>query len=215
MPSVSLAVGNIVTFRIWCTDAEQASVNTLRYQVISQTGSGGTLLQAATAFDAGISAIMTTLLNNNAEYKGVQAYVNQVPLPAPAVSTTGTGFGTGGANAMSRQTAGLIGWKTNFAGPAFRGRMYIPFPSTSEDAVGGVPSTVYTTDLDNFATALISFGTVGSGGNTSTLQFVIAHTVGKSGIRPAPSVIASGAGTGKWATQKRRGSYGRANSSPI
>ncbi len=108
---------------------------------------------------------------------------------------------------MGRQLCGMISWRTLFAGPANRGRTFFPFPCTDEDSVGGVPTIAYETILNNIATALAGPIAFGAGGMA---VLGVYHRVSRT-----TSPIDDWTIQRKFATQKRRGSYGRANVSPI
>lgn len=208
-------IGDVVTVRVWASQGPQAAVNTFHYRVSETTGLGADLEAWAEAFDAVIAPLMKPILNNNAVYNGVQAYVNQLPMPLPQSATTNAGAGTGGGVAMSTQTSGLSQWVTAFAGPAGRGRTYWPFPSATDDAGAGVPSTSYLTAVFNAAAAVFEFGTVTEGSSTSTGVLVLKHGRNKAGVTPTPSPIMNFTVVPQWATQKRRGFFGRVNRSPI
>lgn len=207
--------GNIITLRAWCSQGNQASVNTFHYLAGATSGLGVTTEEIAIEFDALISTDMKSLLNNVATYNGVQCYVNQVPLPLPQEATAGAGSGIGGATSLPPQSCGLTEWETAFAGPANRGRTYWPFPSTTEDSTGGIPGAGYQTLLATLAGLIIAHNTFGTGGNTSAVSLVIKHGKNKAGIIPAPTPIVNASTIGKWATQKRRSAFGRPNVSPI
>jgi hypothetical protein len=208
-------VGNILTLRAWCTQGNQASVNTFHYRVDASSGLGCTTGEIADEFSTLIGTTMKGLLNNVAFYNGVQCYVNQLPLPLPQDSTLSSGQGTGGATSLPPQSCGLTEWDTNFAGPANRGRTYWPFPSTAEDSTGGVPGASYISVLATFGGLLITHTLFGTLGNTCNVTFVLKHGKNKAGTIPAPSPIVNSTAIAKWATQKRRSAFGRPNVSPV
>lgn len=213
--STFVLANNVISFRTWAVDNEQAAVCTVNWLCSGIAGTGGTLTQAAVAFDAAIAAAWKGVMNSGAEYRGVQAYLNVIPLPAFATGNANAGAGTLTGNAMARQATGLLRWTTLNAGPAFRGRLYLPFPSVGIDDPGGVPANTYIAAGNVVGADMLGFTTFGSGGNTSTGYCVLLHRKNKAGVVPAPTQIVLGACQPKWATQKRRGSYGRPNSSPI
>lgn len=216
MPGPALLVNDVITFRVWSAVAEQAAVNTFHYQVVGVTGAGADLSDAAGAFDSLIASSYKLLLQNNAQYRGVQAYVNHLPLPQAQISIVNAGAGTGGTVGQSRQTCGLSKWLTDFAGPAYRGRTYWPFPPTADDSGIGVPSAPYVVDLQTITVLMFLFFTIpGTVSGSVSIRMVLKHGENKAGVTPAPTPITSLFVDPAWATQKRRGSFGRANSSPI
>jgi len=210
MPA-QLIAGDILQMRVWCSDTEQASVNTVYYKVLSITGDIDDL-DAAVQFDTLIASSMKDFLNNNATYDGVQCRIwNRVPLPIAQSSTGGAGVGVGGAVALPRQTCGLISWKTEKAGPGYRGRWYMPFPAVSADVTDGKPSTGYVGSLVDFANLLITYTAIDAGGGSVAAVDMVLNSI----VHAAQNKITNARGNDRWATQRRRGSYGRSNLSPI
>lgn len=218
--ATNLVVGEVVQARIWCVDSEQASVNTLWYVVAAAGGTPATDQDVADNLNVTFAPLMKGLLNNLAAYHGVQVNIHNGTAPfrqitAPVFNNSLVGNGTRGAIALPRQTCGLLSFQTPFPGQAFRGRFYIPFPADADNQGGGAPGATYITN----ATALA--GQVGVGQSivastrTATLARVLLHGPGKDGVTPPPTIISGTSVSGKWATQRRRGTFGRANSSPI
>lgn len=206
-----LAVGDYLQFRMWSTQAEQASVSTFNYHVTSIGSGSPTDFSQLALFCASADSLYKAILQNNANYNGTECRILGRLLPPIAVAdTAGAGAGTGGAVGLPRQSTGMTTWYSNFAGSANRGRTFWPFPPTTDDINNGVPSAAYLTDLENLAVALWN--------QFTTAGLVIAPMVVLSRVNPAAlqsSVIDHWENRPKWATQKRRGSYGRANTSPI
>jgi hypothetical protein len=144
--------------------------------------------------------------------------LSSVPLWAPAGSIAGNGVGTAGAVHLPKQTCGLISYVDGLSGRAHRGRMYVPFPSSADNVADGVPTVGYVVNLGALLTALlVPIIVVGAGGNT-TIQPGLYHRA-KVGPPPVPQsiTILSGPPTPStlWATQRRRGDYGRPNRAPL
>lgn len=215
--SVALMVSDLCTVRIWCSNAEQASVNTLYYEVTAVGGSPATDQDFADELDTGfLSTALPPMINNLSVYNGVQVQIKRsTGLFVAADATAGTAPGTGGAIALPRQTAGLTHWRTPFAGRQFRGRSYWPFPSAAADTGDGVPTGAYVTLVSTIQNAFLNFSSVSAGGRTATVQLVMVHRPPKAGLTPPPTPINVVSTGPKWATQRRRGSFGRANVSPI
>jgi hypothetical protein len=212
--------GDILKFSLWCSDSEQASVNTF-YYAVTNIGVGGPPLddEAALDFDTAVQASIKALISNTATYRGSQCQiVSRPPFRIPQPSVVNAGVGTAGAIGMARQTAGLISWYTDFPGPSGRGRTYVPFPSTSDDAGLGLPTNGYITKLENFKDALVDLTNItGAGGTSATVAIALAHYSLPRTAEQVPTVtfLRSHISRGKWATQKRRGSYGRSNAVPF
>lgn len=202
-------VNDILKCQVWCADSEQASVNTTYYRVLTIVGSP-TTANVAVAFDTVMAAAYIPLLNNLSGYLGIQVgNVTQVPLQSPS-GISNPNVGTGGAIAAPRQSAPMIKFVTGFAGPKGRGRIYIPFMSTSGLTGNGILTSTYQSDLTDLKTAMSTFTSFSDGGNSGTLEQVLYHRATKLGTR-----ITEWSFVDKVATQKRRGAYGRPNNSPV
>lgn len=206
-----MAVNDIVQIRFFCQDDEQGSVNVRHYKISAQTGLGATLLDIASHFSGVFGPLYKPLVNNNSSYRGTGARII-FPLPATGevLDNTAAGVGTGGANALPRQTCGLLTLRTIFAGPKNRGRLYIPFPSTAFNDANGLPTAGYLVAADALGTALGQNQLCGVIPDTSTLIPVLFNRV-----THASQVYSSIISRPRWATQRRRGSFGRPNLSPI
>jgi len=209
---MNLASGNLVQVRVWCNQLEQSSVNTFYYRVGTVIGIV-TDQNLANQIDAVIAPLMKPILQNNADYQGVTAQIlNATPRPIPVQSTSNAGPGTGGAVGLPRQACGFTRWLTDFAGPRNRGRTYWPFPGTASDQDQGVPSDAYLNDLTDLVSGLRTFDSVSGddpGDSAGTVMVIHSQFV------PSPVPIRTGVSIRKWATQRKRGSFGRANSSPL
>lgn len=164
------------------------------------------------ALDALFAPLYKALIGANASYIGSSLQVVEPVLSVLYTNGTRSGAGTAAGDLMSTQTAGLIGKKTTRGGRKYRGRAYIPFPTEGDSALG-LPTAGYLTRLNALASQIVSTVTVGG---TYTFE---PWLVGRDPpIPPATETIlvrrarlnnqVIGAG---WATQRRRGYYGRIN----
>ncbi len=209
MPNV--VTGNIIQFRVWCLDSEQASVNTFNFTAGTLVGGPITVQNCVDAFNALIAPLYKPILTSVATYRGVQGRViNRLPLETEDFTIASSGAGTGSATPNPRQVAGITTWVTGFAGPGHRGRTYWPFTPADADSAPGEPSGAYKTNAGTLSLAITSFASVTSGGSSIALQHGLK-------VKAGPLLIPISGYTvqPKWATQQRRGSYGRANTSPI
>lgn len=207
----ALAVNDIVKIQLWSHDAEQAAVNTFHYKVTAVGGTIATLEDMIANIDAAVATLYKGILNQQATYDGI---LGQIVFPPPlmvhAVDVSSAGAGAGGAQGAARQVAGLIRWGTPLAGPGGRGRNYLPFTAADDSDGIGKPSAAYQASAASFAVAISSFTAVSAGGRTATVAFGLKKR--NAGII---NLVTSGNVEPKWATQKRRGSFGRPNSSPF
>lgn len=144
--------------------------------------------------------------------------IRYVPVPnssslAPVYSTGVTGTGTGGGVALPKQTSALIRLRTLVLGKKGENRIYVPFPSQDANETTGLPNAGYIANLVNLALLLAGpipcDSTTGAAGN-------LVPTVNKRPDNTIPlTLIASGVAGHAWATQRRRGDYGKVNKSPF
>jgi hypothetical protein len=206
-----LAIGDVIKATIICADSEQASYNTVYYEV---TGVGATIAvlgDFAESFSTAVEAPFKAILSDTAAYGGVRTQiVFPLPLKAAALNYLHQGPGTGGVIGMARQASSLITWRTDLAGPGFRGRIYLPFPPTDAAQGGGFASAVFQAKCQAVADAIRNFTAVaGAAGATATVRQILWKKAGQ-----VKTPVISGTAGNLFATQKRRGSYGRPNSPP-
>jgi hypothetical protein len=215
-----LVTNGLYACRIWTVQAEQAAVNTIYYNVLNQTGTAVNDTDLAAQVEAAVATIYKSIQSTDVNFRGVQVFLTNpiagMPAPAPVFSNASAGPGTLTPPDCPRQVSGLIQWTTNFSGRRYRGHFYMPFPSTSLVATDGVPTAAYQTVLVNLANALLGLTSIHNVGftGTATVAMYLHHRPGKSPT-PLATPITGKVVPPKFATQRRRGSYGRANSSPI
>jgi hypothetical protein len=206
--SVIIANGDRLECRMYCQDSEQVSVNTVYYRAGLPTGGNVTDQNVADVLSAIAASHLTILITNNATYLGTTVRVaNKLPLPVAAESNIDAGVGTAGAIGLPRQTAGLLRFFTALAGPGGRGRLYIPFPAQGENESRGVPTAAYSTSVEALGTDLMGLTSVnGAGGASIPVTLVVW-----SRVHARMADVTDTRGSSKWATQKKRGSFGRPN----
>jgi hypothetical protein len=210
-----ILAGDVVKLSVWCSDTEQASVNTYWYGCNSITGTGATDLVFAQEIETSLATLYKPILNNNATFDGVIAQIYRAGQPfIGQESIAHAGAGTGGAISLPRQCSGLISWQTDKAGQKYRGRTYLPFFSASSDVGDGTINAGTVTNMVGLATFLQAGILAGTTPNQSNLFLILAHRFAK-GVQPLGDPIIKGLVRPKWATMRKRGSYGRPNVSPI
>lgn len=194
----------------------QTAVLRRYYRCILLTGPDAMTEQDLASAAADLYApLYAPLMWNSAEYRGVLVTraSGALPMTIPTVGTpTAVTNGTAGTTALPKQTAGLISLRTANQGKKNRGRQYVPFPATASDTGAGVPTLLYLTDLVALGVELRTTRVYGNVGLTATAT--MAPVIWKKGAVPF-SVIDSMVARRAWATQRKRGDYGRLNSSPI
>jgi hypothetical protein len=215
----ALAVGDYVRVRLWSSDGSQAAVNTTDWIVVGDDGSSLTDQNVADFFDTTVSPNYYPLLNNTATYRGVQAIRWSVPSSIAAVANLNTHVGTAGATACPTQVCGLVQWHAASAGRKYRGRNYIPFPATASVATDGSPSTAYITLLQTFAAwmGIDNYPPTTGPSGFGQIRQVIVHGGKAPPVAGAelPSPVLQATVSARWATQRKRGMFGRLNVSPV
>jgi len=205
---MAIAVEDVIRAVIRSQQAEQAGINVLHFRVSAVVDAGWTMkLLAQELFDALVGE-WTALMANTAQFVRVTASIvaPTAHKVAGGDSTAAPEPGTAGATPGPRQATGMLTLRTGVVGSKGRGRIYFPFVATDDMAGGGVPTAGYQTRLDAVGTLLTSNLTLVSGGNSVTLVPSIFHRSTNLSTRINETVSRL-----KFATQKRRGSYGRPN----
>jgi hypothetical protein len=99
---------------------------------------------------------------------------------------------------------------TAYAGRAYRGRIYVPFPTTAYFGPLGEMATAYVTAQIAYANAISGFNTATVSGRTATFNLIIWHRGPRNFTYVASSFIHA-----MIATQRRRGDYGKSRQPPI
>lgn len=207
---------NIVTNEVWeirivSSTSTQVAVNTVRLRCNVHSGTGATDQQLANAFDASINAEYKAVISGQAAYRGISAQrIFPTPRTAAAIAIGSAGVGGVSGDLLPSQVSGIISLKTEFAGPKYRGRIYIPFPGEPSNSLAARPESAYVGALQTLADAIFTPFSIGSGGNTSDLVPVIFHRVSNTTTEVAQAIAST-----LWATQRRRGDFGRLNSLPF
>lgn len=213
MPQFLIPIGGIVRVVTYCRIPGQVSTNTRKWQLVSLS-SGATFPSSPfiSAMDASLAGLYTGMLSNSAEYYGSQMYLmNPVgPPPRPDSVNVNNNPGTGGADLLPSQASGLISLQSGTLGKTGAGRDYIPFPSPAHNDVDGTPKAAYVTDGNVLAGFLFTNNVVIDAGITATFRPCLY----RGGV-DVPRFIENGQCAKAWATQRRRGSYGRLNKVPF
>lgn len=213
MPSFNFPIGSVIKANVYCTIAGQVSVSSHKYQMTSITGAS---LFNSAALLADLDSIFSTnyppLLSDDALYYGLQLYLENPtgPAPRPDSSILLQGPGTAGAGLLPSQASGLISWYTATLGKSGQGRTYVPFPAPASNEADGTPTAAYIAALDTLAFSIRSPKVVVDAGITGTFE----HVLYAGGIA-TPVLVIDSTQRNAWATQRRRGAYGRANANPF
>jgi len=207
------ALGNVYRIEHVCFGQGQLGEMVSHWVVDSMVGPGATDPEIAAFFGGGAwAAAIKALLSSTMSFRGARAQnVFPPPVLASVAVNTSAGPGTVAGDLMSTQTSGLISLATNFAGRRFRGRKYMPFPGEADNDATGVPTAGYLTRLAALRNLFTATQSVVGGAGTTNFKLVIFH----KGGNPVPTVVTGAIAQPIWATQRRRGSYGRPNNQPF
>ncbi len=216
--SLPITTGDILAARIWSQLDEQGAVNTLNYVCISNTGAGATDSDLAASIDTGVSTFYRGLYPATVEYRGVQVYCLQrlglLTAAAPVSSLAGAGVGTASGVPMPRNTCAILSYNAGLRGPAYRGRIFLPFLSTVWQSSNGRPTTAFAVFANSWLTTILATLVTGTSPNTSTLVWSL--------LKKNPAAVPTDRGrivfaesANKFGQLHKRGDYGRANASPI
>lgn len=215
MAGQNIDLGDIMLSQVICYNPIEQQVAVLNRYWSAQvpTGVGNVTFQdLATFLDGAWANAYINIMGNDANYQGTR--VRRVWPPntdAWRDETSNAGAGTAGTTMLPTQTCGLARLFSDTLGKHGEGRQYIPFPAAANNDPHGVPNAGYKTLVTNIIAVLAQIQTV-SGSGSKQFQFwpsLYNH------VSNVPTLITAGLPAVSWATQKRRGAYGRANLPPI
>lgn len=193
---------------IACRFGEQLGLNVRHYRSVAVVGAGVPPSAVATAIFASLGPLYVNILTASASFESVSV-AKILPLPrGMSQQTTDTPLvGLQVGDPLPKQVAGLISLRTLFSGRRFRGRMYIPFPpEILNELPDARPSASYLTVLGTIASFVIAPLPISVGADSETFLPVVLHRddltdtfIFDAMVRPV------------WATQRRRGDFGRTN----
>jgi len=208
-------IGDVYQVKFFLKLAPQFGINIRHFQITAQTAPF-TETDFANAISKHFASRYKPLMGMISTYFGISTQKGVAGSWVPqAVSSHSRGLGLAAGETLPAQATGLITLRDGMPGRAGRGRIYVPFP-TEDHNVSGVglpsPNVAYVGLLNNLGLQM----------TTSVIQHVDvpAHTAQLEGqiwhrgtgffteILEFTSQV-------KWATQKRRGSYGRTNQDPF
>jgi hypothetical protein len=208
---ISFAVADVVQVRLVAILQQQISINVLTYVCTAVAGTSETYVNGAVRCDTLFNAAYKALMCNLAAWRGVGVRrITPTQLSIEYTSIGNAGAGTAGANPQPKQLAGLLRKNTDRPKEKGRGRLYVAFPATADNSSTANPIAGYITRLNTLGTALSTNVLVGTAPNTATLKPVLWDRT----LLQATD-IASMTGQAYWATQRRRGDYGKANVVPF
>jgi hypothetical protein len=205
-----MAVNDIYRITLGTQWGNQAGLMVSHWVTTAEDGNGASQQEIANKFDTEFRIPMLPLLHVGAFWYGAKAQkIYPGGAAVPSLSTAPIAAGTGGLAGLPPQVSGLITLRTAFAGRAYRGRQYVPFPSEqASDDTTGRPTTAYNTALNGLAAKYVLEMVVGASPNVTRLRCGIFRRSNNT-----INYVLSTSSRGIWATQRRRGDFGRTNPS--
>jgi hypothetical protein len=214
----TMVVGGFYKHRVFCYSGDQLGLNTRYFKVASGAGTAQTEAAFVLALDTLIAPLYITCLYNSAQYVGsdIQNISAGPPFPIQTGTSANTAFGTGGAAPMGAQVSGIYSVRTGLTGRGARGRVYVPFPPSNASSIGPPPvqSNAYQAKLLLISAVMVGTLTIVVGGTTYSIVWGLLSGGGYEGTSKFIPTTIGVAGTA-WATQKRRGDFGRTNPFPL
>lgn len=209
--AVPLNMNDLLRLRVVCYTSSQIGVNTVHYRVSAVGGGGATDQIAVNAIDVALAPRMKACLSAQAKYRGCSLQrIRPLPVNVPVLATVNDGPGTVIGDMNPGQVSGLISARSILAARSERARIYIPFPGEADNSLTGNPTAGYVSNIDDVGELLYKDLILGVAPNDMTLTPVIFHRT-----TATTSTIFSFTARTVWATQRRRGGYGRMNLVPF
>ena len=207
-----VTAGDIILAVVRCDAPDlQAGENVLHYVISASAGAGVGLLDVANALFALKAPVYGPVIANAAQFSSVTC-TSIFPLPRSlsVKSTTAPVVGTGGIGLLPEQVSGIVKKRTLVGGRHGRGRAYIPFPADIDNSATGRPTVAYVTALATLALEMLTPVLVTVGAATVLLDPCIVNRSVPISLAATTPVLDTNA-EASWATQRRRGNFGRPN----
>lgn len=206
-----MPLADVIEARIVCRLGEQISINVRHWRISEILVPEPSLQAIADRLHADFLPKYQAVLSSLAEFRGVIARkIRPLPPSADFIGSGAAGFGLVAGAPMPKQISGVISLKTTLAGPAGRGRAYIPFPSTGSHETDTTPDPTYIANLNVIAAEMAGNILVTEGAGTLNLRGVVFHRLAGTSTDVNDAVSRN-----RWGTQRRRGDFGQPNISPV
>jgi len=207
----NLQDGGLYEFKLYCAHEEQCAINVIHFSYAIGADGPATSTGAMEAISDIVRPLYADVLSFKADYRGISIQEMNVGPPGTIEFLSSPLAGEVTGDMLPRQTCGLI-TKVPASGSGFRkGRCYVPFPSEDDNDESAVPSTTYVTRLEALAAGLFQVYNLIQG--VDDVGVLTPRLWRRGGGTTA--IVTGTSVRRKWATQRRRGSYGRANFSPV
>jgi len=219
MPGLRPAPGDILEVRTVCSNADQIAINVMHYRVTFLTGAapGCLLSEIATDLSNHFNAGYQLVMPATAAYRGTGVKNLMPPATQEAVSIASAGPGVVGGTEIPQQVSYLVNLKSENSGRGYRGRFYPGFVTSLHVNTSGNMNAAGITAIQLLATNTPIVRTITVGGNSTTIQMVILRRQEKKLPLPFPTYVDVVSVNARlaFATQRRRGDFGRTNQAPL
>lgn len=213
----NIGLTGVLRARFYCyeTAAAQIGINTIYYLVTSLAGTVTDQMCAA-QISTVTSPFYKNLMGTNAMFSGVGVSImfgtGLTQQTSQYFTNADSGVGTVASNQTPLQASYVISLKTGLASRHGRGRIYPPFPPSSFATADGLMTAAGQVALQLLAAQIQTPVAVVSGANTATLTPTVR---GVTGGLAAFVTVQQAVGRQAFATQRRRGQFGRLNLPPV
>jgi hypothetical protein len=200
-------VGSFLRSTWFTARDDQLGMMDVAWRISASTLAGVFLGDVADAIVTNTAVDLSVILGLNTAELGVK--VSQLGTTSPGLPGIASSVLTGaaGTGILPAQVSGLITLNTLLAGRKGRGRVYVPFIGNAYQDTDDTPTAALVTDMATFMTDWLSLSLVnGTGGGTINVFPIIWHRATNT-----HTDIDAFRANKLFATQRRRGNYGRLN----
>jgi len=202
----NIVANDIILHQFYLHQNGQIGIAGLAFRATNTITGGPSAGEAAAQLQSSYAPFLSPCCFNAVKLLGSKvSFLKPIPRKASGIASD-TASGSGGAGTLPGQTSSIITWQTTLAGARNRGRAYVPFPPSAAQDTDNSPTAGFKATLqslaDQWAVPVTIVGTTGS----IDLQPTIFHRATND-----DTLVLVGLARKKWATQRRRGDYGRPN----
>lgn len=211
----SLSNGDIVKVQVYSGQSFQTAVNRLVWRCKNKVGLGITDQKLADLMSGDIAALYKAWMSLQQRYDGLRVQIIR-PIPWEYVtSTVDAGVGAIAGSSAPPQAAVDLQLRTGVTGKTNRGRVYLPFWSSTLVNSNGELTAAGVTKAQAFGTYLVGPITYNDGvGNSIDIELVIDSKGSPTSIPPIAAHVTPVNNTiaiTKFATQRRRSAINKAD----
>lgn len=205
-----LATLDVLEVRFVCKANNQYSVNVRHFLVAAGMIGAPTLDTAAGGFDAKFAPLFKAILAQGASFFGVGVRRISPTVSLESLSLVGRGAGLVTGDLMSTQTTSVATVRTSLPGRKNRGRMFLPYPSETDNDATGRPLATYMATANAICVPLYSQTTYTVGAQNFKADGVLWHRSTRTYTPIAQAYVRP-----DWGTQRRRSQINRPDRAPF